>query len=59
LVEQFDAKPAEIRGLLRGDLNPTRSRELMDAGGGMFDMIGWRSAPAVVSPSVRCVSTAG
>jgi hypothetical protein len=28
LVEQFDAKPAEIRQLLRGD--PARSRELMD-----------------------------
>jgi hypothetical protein len=30
LVEQFDAKPAEIRRLLRGDLDPTRARELMD-----------------------------
>ena len=30
LVEQFDAKPAEIRRLLRGDLDPARSRELMD-----------------------------
>jgi hypothetical protein len=30
LVEQFDAKPSEIRRLLRGDLDPTRSRELMD-----------------------------
>ena len=30
LVEQFDAKPAEIRRLLRGDLDPTRSGELMD-----------------------------
>ncbi len=30
LVEQFDAKPAEIRQLLRGDLEPARSRELMD-----------------------------
>ena len=30
LVEQFDAKPAEIRQLLRGDLDPARSRELMD-----------------------------
>lgn len=30
LVEQFDAKPAEIRQLLRGDLDPVRSRELMD-----------------------------
>jgi len=30
LVEQFDAKPAEIRRLLRGDLEPARSRELMD-----------------------------
>jgi len=29
LVEQFDAKPAEIRRLLRGDLDPTRSGELM------------------------------
>jgi type II secretory pathway predicted ATPase ExeA len=30
LVEQFDAKPAEIRHLLRGDLDPARSRELLD-----------------------------
>ena len=30
LVEQFDAKPAEIRQLLRGDLDPGRSQELMD-----------------------------
>jgi hypothetical protein len=30
LVEQFDAKPSEIRQLLRGDLDPRRSRELMD-----------------------------
>lgn len=30
LVEQFDAKPAEIRQLLRGDLDPRRSQELMD-----------------------------
>ena len=30
LVEQFDAKPAEIRQLLRGDLGPARSQELMD-----------------------------
>ena len=30
LVEQFDAKPAEIRRLLRGDLNAGRARELMD-----------------------------
>jgi type II secretory pathway predicted ATPase ExeA len=30
LAEQFDAKPAEIRKLLRGDLNPGRSQELMD-----------------------------
>jgi hypothetical protein len=30
LVEQFDAKPSEIRQLLRGDLDPGRSRELMD-----------------------------
>ncbi len=30
LVEQFDAKPAEIRRLLRGDLDPRRSQELMD-----------------------------
>jgi hypothetical protein len=30
LVEQFDAKPSEIRQLLRGDLDPARSRELMD-----------------------------
>jgi hypothetical protein len=30
LVEQFDAKPAEIRRLLRGDLDPTRSGGLMD-----------------------------
>lgn len=29
LVEQFDAKPAEIRRLLRGDLDPARSGELM------------------------------
>jgi hypothetical protein len=30
LVEQFDAKPAEIRRLLRGDLDQGRSQELMD-----------------------------
>ena len=30
LVERFDAKPSEIRQLLRGDLDPGRSRELMD-----------------------------
>jgi type II secretory pathway predicted ATPase ExeA len=30
LVEQFEAKPAEIRQLLRGDLDPGRTRELMD-----------------------------
>jgi hypothetical protein len=30
LVEQFDAKPAEIRRLLRGDRDPARSRELLD-----------------------------
>jgi hypothetical protein len=30
LVEQFDAKPSEIRQLLRGDLDPRRSRELLD-----------------------------
>ena len=31
LVEQFDAKPAEIRRLLRGDLDPSRAQELIDA----------------------------
>ena len=31
LVEQFDAKPAEIRRLLRGDLDPSRAQELVDA----------------------------
>ena len=30
LVEQFNAKPAEIRRLLRGDLDAGRSQELMD-----------------------------
>jgi type II secretory pathway predicted ATPase ExeA len=30
LAEQFDAKPAEIRRLLREDLDPARSRELID-----------------------------
>jgi hypothetical protein len=30
LVEQFDAKPAEIRRLLRGDLDPGRTQELLD-----------------------------
>lgn len=30
IAEQFDAKPAEIRQLLRGDLDPGRARELMD-----------------------------
>lgn len=30
LVEQFDAKSAEIRKLLRGDLDAGRSQELMD-----------------------------
>jgi type II secretory pathway predicted ATPase ExeA len=30
LAEQFDAKPAEIRQLLRGELDPGRARELMD-----------------------------
>ena len=28
LAEQFDAKPAEIRKLLRGSLDPARTREL-------------------------------
>lgn len=28
LAEQFDAKPAEIRKLLRGALDPARTREL-------------------------------
>ena len=30
LCDQFDAKPAEIRQLLRGGLNPQRSAELID-----------------------------
>lgn len=30
LVEQFDARPAEIRRLLRGDLDAGRAQELMD-----------------------------
>jgi hypothetical protein len=30
LVEQFDAKPAEIRRLLRGDLDASRAQERMD-----------------------------
>ena len=30
LVDQFDAKPAEIRQLLRGDLDAGRAQELMD-----------------------------
>lgn len=30
LAEQFDAKPAEIRKLLRGGLDPVRTRELTD-----------------------------
>jgi len=30
LIEQFDAKPAEIRQLFRGDLDPARTRELLD-----------------------------
>jgi hypothetical protein len=30
LVDQFDAKPAEIRRLLRGDLDAGRAQELMD-----------------------------
>jgi hypothetical protein len=30
LAGQFDAKPAEIRRLLRGDLDPVRSREFID-----------------------------
>jgi hypothetical protein len=30
LCDQFDAKPAEIRQLLRGSLNPQRSAELID-----------------------------
>jgi type II secretory pathway predicted ATPase ExeA len=30
LVEQFEAKPAEIRQLLRGELDPGRTRELLD-----------------------------
>jgi hypothetical protein len=29
LAEQFDARPAEIRRLLRGDLDPARSAELI------------------------------
>ena len=30
LVKQFDAKPAEIRRLLRGDLDAGRAQELID-----------------------------
>lgn len=30
LAEQFDARPAEIRKLLRGALDPVRARELTD-----------------------------
>ena len=30
LVEQFDAKPAEIRRLLRGNLDAGRAQELID-----------------------------
>ena len=30
LVEQFDARPAEIRRLMRGDLDPGRARELLE-----------------------------
>ncbi|MBR3158061.1 MAG: ExeA family protein [Atopobiaceae bacterium] len=30
LADQFDARPAEIKHLLRGSLDPARSRELMD-----------------------------
>ncbi|MCB8835518.1 phosphoribulokinase, partial [Escherichia coli] len=30
LADQFDAKPAEIRQLLRGGLDPARARELTD-----------------------------
>jgi hypothetical protein len=30
LCEQFDARPAEIRQLLRGDLDPARTNELTD-----------------------------
>jgi hypothetical protein len=30
LVEQFDAKPAEIRRLLRGELDASRTQELLD-----------------------------
>ena len=30
LVEQFDGKPAEIKRLLRGDLDAARTVELMD-----------------------------
>jgi len=31
LVEQFAAKPAEISRLFRGDLDPSRAPELIDA----------------------------
>jgi hypothetical protein len=30
LCDQFDAKPVEIRQLLRGSLSPRRSTELID-----------------------------
>lgn len=30
MVEQFDAKPAEIRALFSHQLNPTRTAELRD-----------------------------
>ncbi len=30
LADQFDTKPAEIRQLLRGVLDPARTRELTD-----------------------------
>ena len=45
LVEQFDAKPAEIRPLLRGDLDAGRSQELMDE---------MRAAGVSIRPAPRC-----
>jgi len=30
LAEQFNAKPAEIKRVLRGELDPARTRELTD-----------------------------
>lgn len=47
LAEQFDARPLEIRKLLRGGFDPARTRELTDEGGAGLPLqaTGWTVPP--------------